>query len=90
MKIRHHGDFHLGQTLYRESSGEPFIIDFEGEPLRSDSPLRTLTNVYLSPHCAGSTADARKRSGAMAAENLIRALRGERPDGIVNPEVFTR
>jgi D-3-phosphoglycerate dehydrogenase len=63
---------------------------FEGEPLRADSPLRNFENVYLSPHCAGATADARKRSGAMAAENLIRGLRGERPEGIVNPEVFTR
>jgi D-3-phosphoglycerate dehydrogenase/(S)-sulfolactate dehydrogenase len=63
---------------------------FEGEPLHPDSPLRTLDTVYLSPHCAGSTADARKRSGDMAADNLIRGLRGERPEGIVNPEVLTR
>ena len=33
-KIRHHGDFHLGQTLYRPASGEFLIIDFEGEPAR--------------------------------------------------------
>ena len=33
-KIRHHGDFHLGQTLYRPADGDFVIIDFEGEPLR--------------------------------------------------------
>jgi trehalose synthase-fused probable maltokinase len=33
-KIRHHGDFHLGQTLYRPDPGEFVIIDFEGEPGR--------------------------------------------------------
>jgi maltose alpha-D-glucosyltransferase/alpha-amylase len=33
-RIRHHGDFHLGQTLYRPSDGDFVIIDFEGEPLR--------------------------------------------------------
>jgi trehalose synthase-fused probable maltokinase len=33
-KIRHHGDFHLGQTLYRPGAGEFVIIDFEGEPIR--------------------------------------------------------
>jgi predicted trehalose synthase len=34
MKIRHHGDFHLGQTLYRADVDDVMIIDFEGEPLR--------------------------------------------------------
>jgi maltose alpha-D-glucosyltransferase/alpha-amylase len=33
MKIRHHGDFHLGQMLI--SKDDVFIIDFEGEPRRS-------------------------------------------------------
>ena len=63
---------------------------FEGEPLRADSPLRTMENVYLSPHVAGVSADARHLSGTMAAENLISALKGERPPGILNPEVLTR
>jgi maltose alpha-D-glucosyltransferase / alpha-amylase len=33
MKIRHHGDFHLGQMLTVRD--DVFIIDFEGEPRRS-------------------------------------------------------
>lgn len=60
----------------------------ENEPLPADSPLRELDNVYLSPHVGGATVDARRRSGAMAAENLIRALNGQRPEGILNPEVL--
>jgi phosphoglycerate dehydrogenase-like enzyme len=80
----------LCQALQAKRIAGAGLDVFEGEPLRADSPLRAFENVYLSPHCAGSTADARKRSGAMAAENLVRALRGERPEGIVNPEVFTR
>ncbi len=63
---------------------------FEGEPLRADSPLRTMENVYLSPHVGGVTADARRLSGTTAAENLISALKGERPRGIINPEVLGR
>jgi len=62
----------------------------EDEPLPADSPLRGFDTVYLSPHVAGSTTDARRRSGAMAAENLMRVLRGERPEGILNPEVLAR
>jgi D-3-phosphoglycerate dehydrogenase len=63
---------------------------FEGEPLRADSPLRTTENITLSPHVGGVTADARLLSGTMAAENLISALKRERPQGIVNPEVLAR
>jgi trehalose synthase-fused probable maltokinase len=34
VKIRHHGDYHLGQTLHRPGDGAWLVIDFEGEPLR--------------------------------------------------------
>ncbi|HWM45553.1 MAG TPA: maltose alpha-D-glucosyltransferase [Xanthobacteraceae bacterium] len=34
-KIRHHGDFHLGQTLIVKD--DAYIIDFEGEPQRGES-----------------------------------------------------
>ncbi len=33
LKIRHHGDFHLGQILIAKD--DAFILDFEGEPRRS-------------------------------------------------------
>ena len=33
MKIRHHGDFHLGQVLIAKD--DAFILDFEGEPRRA-------------------------------------------------------
>ena len=43
--IRHHGDLHLGQTLW--AGGDWVVLDFEGEPARSlaerrrkRSPLR--------------------------------------------------
>jgi D-3-phosphoglycerate dehydrogenase len=78
----------LCQALQAKRIAGAALDVFEGEPLRADSPLRALENVYLTPHVAGSSADARRLSGATAAENLIRALNGSRPEGIVNPEVL--
>ncbi|TVR35108.1 MAG: maltose alpha-D-glucosyltransferase, partial [Spirochaetaceae bacterium] len=68
MKIRTHGDYHLGQTLY---TGKDFvIIDFEGEPARSmterrlkQSALRDVAGMIRSFHYAAHGA------------NLLRAVK---------------
>ncbi|MFN8526037.1 MAG: phosphoglycerate dehydrogenase [Chloroflexota bacterium] len=55
-----------------------------------DALFRELDNVVLAPHAAGSTESAVTASIRAAAENVVRVLRGERPDGLINPAVWER
>ena len=57
---------------------------FVEEPLPADSPLRTLPNVLLSPHLAGSTNEARAGMMTNALRNLDGVLRGGAPEHVVN------
>lgn len=63
---------------------------FEEEPASRDNPLFALPNVVFTPHQAGATHQARDRINQMAAESVLRAVRGERPDPamLLNPEVY--
>ena len=65
IKTRIHGDFHLGQVLV--SSGDAFIVDFEGEPLATpeerrmkSSPLRDVAGLLRSLHYDAATVGARE------------------------------
>jgi D-3-phosphoglycerate dehydrogenase len=78
----------LYQALKEKRIAGAGLDVFEEEPLPADSPLRELDNLLMSPHAAGSTADARQLSPFMAADDVIRVLRGERPLYPVNPEIY--
>ncbi len=62
----------------------------EDEPLRPDHPLNSLPNVLLTPHVAGVTAEALMRMAQTAAEEILRVLKGERPQFPVNRELLGR
>lgn len=57
---------------------------FSQEPLPRDSPLRTLSNVILTPHSAGATRHARNRIWRAALDNLDRLASGRELINIVN------
>ena len=75
MRIRCHGDYHLGQVLY---TGKDFIvIDFEGEPARpvserrlKRSPLRDVAGMIRSFHYATHAALLGRASTVLRPEDM--------------------
>jgi len=62
---------------------------YENEPMLTPG-LAALDNAVLLPHVGSATVETRTKMARMAAENLLSALRGERPAHVVNPEVWPR
>ncbi len=75
-RIRHHGDYHLGQVLY---TGKDFlIIDFEGEPAIAlserklkRSPLRDIAGMIRSFNYAANSALLKQIERGTIAEGLL-------------------
>jgi D-3-phosphoglycerate dehydrogenase len=57
---------------------------FEDEPPPPDYPLYNIDNVLLTPHIAAYSTRSGPRTAAMAAEEVVRALRGESLHSQVN------
>lgn len=61
---------------------------YEHEPKLTPG-LADLDNVVCIPHLGSGTLATRSRMAVMAAENLVAALRGERPPNLVNTDVMS-
>jgi phosphoglycerate dehydrogenase-like enzyme len=63
---------------------------FAAEPLPATSPLRSLDNVWLTPHNIGHTVELQQSFVPATVENVMRICRGEPPLYFRNPEVLDR
>jgi D-3-phosphoglycerate dehydrogenase len=66
------------------------VVDvFDPEPPQRDrlAEFAALSNVLITPHCAGSTDLAHEAVSKAAVESVLGVLRGEEPTRLVNPEV---
>jgi D-3-phosphoglycerate dehydrogenase len=80
----------LFEALARGHLGAAGLDVWEDEPSPVDNPLFNLDTVVCSTHIAGVTPDANRRMGLQVAAEMLRVLRGERPDVLVNPDVWGR
>ena len=61
---------------------------FETHPISPQNPLLALDNVILTPHIGGATAETIQRHSRMITDDILRFMRGEMPQNLVNPEVW--
>ncbi|MCB1347789.1 MAG: C-terminal binding protein [Maritimibacter sp.] len=71
------------------------LDDPEEEPAKraswdpADNPIFSLSNVIVTPHVAYYSEESIQQARETAASEVARALRGERPRNLLNPEVFS-
>jgi D-3-phosphoglycerate dehydrogenase len=80
----------LFEALTRGQLAAAGIDVWEEEPAARDNKLFNLDNVVCSSHVAGVTKEASKQASLQVTEEMLRVLRGEMPETLVNPEVRTR
>jgi phosphoglycerate dehydrogenase-like enzyme len=66
------------------------IDAWEPEPADRDNPLRRMPNVITTAHNVAHSEELYARIPLVAAENILRGLRGEEPVHVRNPEVLPK
>jgi phosphoglycerate dehydrogenase-like enzyme len=61
---------------------------FDAEPLPANSPLRKLSNVYLTPHRAGGILESVQRAGQMLVDDFIAFSEGRKRSYTLSPEMI--
>jgi D-3-phosphoglycerate dehydrogenase len=83
-----HDERAVFEALAKGQLGAAGLDVFEEEPSPVDNPIFGLPNVVCSQHVAGVTVEATRAIGMQVAAEMLRVLRGERPEVLVNPSVW--
>lgn len=75
---------HLSAALLDVFQKEPY------EPASADADLRTLPQVFITPHCASASQTCCLAMAQQAVGSITRVEDGMRPEHIANPEVLDR
>ena len=74
----------LAEALKAGTIAGAAVDVFSKEP-PAGNPLIAGPNIHLTPHLGASTAEAQERVGENIADEVLRVLRGEKPQFCVNP-----
>ncbi len=83
-----HDEIALADAIRSGHLGGAGLDVWEQEPPPHNHPLLHLPNVIATYHTAGVTHEARRNVAAWGAEQIVGALKGERPPRLVNPQVW--
>lgn len=78
----------LTQVLAENKIAGAALDVYPTEPLPSNSSLRKLNNVILSPHLAGATVQVVEHHSKMVVDDLLDVLNMNTPKRLANPQVF--
>jgi D-3-phosphoglycerate dehydrogenase len=73
----------------RRIAGAAFDV-YQTWPVKPEDPLLKLDNVILTPHIGGATEETVARHSQMIADDIQRFLAGQRPQNMLNPEVWEK
>ena len=77
-------------ALQEEKIAGAAIDCFEVEPITVPHRFGEFENVLLAPHSIAWTHELFRDMGRSAAQTMIQLSQGERPKGVINPEVLDR
>jgi D-3-phosphoglycerate dehydrogenase len=80
----------LIEALQDGHLGSAGLDVYDPEPPASDNPLFQFDEIVLTPHVGSFTDEGRRRMGLTVVEDTLRVLRGELPQYLADPKVWTR